>query len=504
MNKRLIFIILILSVILCRSCSHLSSNQDLGSVIVDNKNFVIDGTVLVRYNGNARHVTIPDGITIIGDEAFKTGSLGPTSIIIPESVTSIGNSAFSGCQNLTSIIIPESVTSIGDSAFSRCRNLTSITVNIQNPAYSSEGGVLFNKQQTVLFQYPNGKQESVYTIPASVTSIGDYAFSSCSSLERINIPTGVTSIGDHAFYDCSSLESINIPASVTSIGDYPFSWCGNLTSITVDVQNSAYSSTEGILFNKDRTVLIQYPAGKQESAYAIPASVTSIQKNAFSGCENLTSITIPEGVTSIGDSAFWMCSSLTSITIPVGVTSIGMGTFSGCESLTSITIPEGVTSIGVIGDGIDGYLADDGAFYWCSSLTSITIPASVTYIGDCTFFGCSNLTSITIPASVTSIGAYAFSECSSLTSITIPANVTSIGDCTFFGCSSLTSITVDNQNYAYSSVDGVLFNKNRTVLIQYPADKQGGSYTIPAGVASIGNSAFSGCNSLTSITTPAI
>jgi hypothetical protein len=159
------------------------------------------------------------------------------------------------------------------------------------------------------------------------------------------------------------------------------------------------------------------------------------------------------------------------------VTEIGREAFRGCKSLTSVTIPNSVTAIG------------DGAFSGCKSLTSVTVPNSVTSIGNEAFWGCSSLASVTIPGSVTSIGNYAFRECSSLTNVTIPNSVTSIGVCAFEGCRGLTGITVDKNNTAYTSVGGVLFNKNKTTLAAYPGGKQG-AYTIPGSVTSIGVCAF--------------
>ncbi len=299
--------------------------------------------------------------------------------------------------SIKSVIIGNGVTSIGNYAFTSCSSLTSVT------------------------------------IPNSVTSIGNSAFGGCTSLTSVTIPDSVTSIGNSAFLGCSRLTSIDIPDSVTSIGDRAFYYCSSLTSINVDVENKYYSSDErGVLFNKDKTELIQYPIGNTATSYIIPDSVTSIGNYAFEYCSSLTSIDIPEGVTSIGDRAFWSCTSLTSIDIPEGVTSIGVSAFSYCSSLTSVTIGNGVTSIG------------DAAFYDCSSLTSLTIGNGVTSIGSSAFSGCSRLTSIDIPEGVTSIGSSAFWSCTSLTSIDIPDSVTSIGNYAFEYCSSLTSVTIGN------------------------------------------------------------
>ena len=323
-----------------------------------------------------------------------------------------------------------------------------------------------------------------------VTSIGKRAFEHCGNLENITIPNSVTSIEEYAFDVCISLKNITIPDSVTSMGNYAFDNCSSLTSIT------------------------------------IPDSVTSIGVHAFSYCSSLTSITIPDSVTSIGDYAFAACRSLTSITIPDSVTSIGDWAFSSCRSLTSITIPNSVTSI------------EYCAFAWCSGLTNINvsdnnknyssidgvlfnkdkteiikypegkesksykIPNNVTSISYSVFSYCSSLTNIIIPESVTSIESWAFQGCSSLTNITIPESVTSIGSWAFDGCSSLTSINVSDNNKNYSSIDGVLFNKDKTKIIKYPEGKESKNYKIPNNVTSIGGGAFSDCSSLTSITLP--
>ncbi len=459
-----------------------------------------------------------------------------TSYKIPNSVTSIGDSAFRRCKNLTSITIPEGITSIGYDAFYMCSSLTSINVSENNKNYCSVDGVLFNKDKTELIQYPIKKEGTSYKIPNSVTSIGDSVFRCCENLTSITIPNSVTSIGQEAFWGCSSLISITIPNSVTSIGDSAFFCCENLTSITIpegvtSIGRYAFdecSSLTSITIPNSVTSIGDgaFRRCKNLTSITIPNSVTSIGDSAFWGCSSLTNITIPEGITSIGDDAFYMCSSLTSINvsennknycsvdgvlfnkdkteliqypikkegtsykIPNSVTSIGDRIFRWCENLTSITIPNSVTSIG------------QEAFLGCSSLTSITIPNSVTSIEKWVFAECSSLTSITIPEGVTSIGSYAFYDCSSLTSITIPEGVTSIGNWALSGCSSLTSINVSDNNKNYSSIDGVLFNKDKTEIIMYPYRKESTSYDIPNSVTSIGRYAFEYCNILTNITIP--
>ena len=333
-----------------------------------------------QYTNLIEKVTIEEDITNIGGYAFAQCS-SLTSINIPEGVRTIRESTFYECSNLTNIEIPEGVTEIGDHAFEGCSNLVNIN------------------------------------IPEGVTKIEMYAFEGCSSLAKIEIPEKVTKIEEGTFWKCSSLTNIEIPEGIAEIGDYAFLECSNLEAINVNENNKNYMSENGILFNKERTMLLKYPDNKKDiNEYKIPENVTSIEERAFAQCSNLTSIEIPEGVTEIGNYAFEGCNSLISINIPNDVTTIESGTFERCSSLVNIEIPDNVTII-------EGY-----AFSECSSLASIKIPERVTEIGREAFEGCSSLTNIEIPDSVTSIGVDAFSRCNNINEVLLSENVTNIED----------------------------------------------------------------------------
>ena len=261
-------------------------------------------------------VEIGDGVTTIGNWAFES-CVALTAIVIPDSVTTIGAWAFEYCAALTTIDISDSVTTINEGAFFGCDALTAITVAEENlNYYSDEYGVLFNKSKTTLIQYPIGNNRNEYSIPDSVATIGDYAFSNCDFLTKIKIHDSVTAIGYLAFAYCDALTTIDIPDSVTTIGDLVFRDCGSLTSITVAVQNPNYSSDEyGVLFNKEKTELIQYPIGNLRCSYIIPDSVTSIAAFAFSNCKTLFSVVIPENVLKIYYAAFTNCINLQKVLV---------------------------------------------------------------------------------------------------------------------------------------------------------------------------------------------
>ena len=421
-------------------------------VLIDNVKKVI-----IAFRNKDVSYTIPNSVTSIGDHAFS-GCESLSSIVIPDSVTCIGGSAFEYCESLSSIVIPVSVIKMDGNPFAGWNG----KLTVLSPMYIYDNDVLIDNVKKVIIAFRN--KDVSYTIPDSVTSIGDCAFVGSKSLSSIVIPDSVTSIGDCAFVGCKSLLSIVIPNSVIHIGNRAFWYCESLKSIVIP--NGVTSIGDYVFFGC-----------KSLSSIVIPNSVTRIGDCAFVGCESLKSIVIPNSVTHIGNCAFSGCESLKSIVIPNGVTSIGSGAFSGCESLSSIVIPNSVTSI------------RDSAFENCKSLSSIVIPDSVTSIECDAFWGCGSLSSIVIPNGVTSIGNYAFWYCESLLSIVIPTGVTSIGDRAFEDCKSLSSIVISNgvTRIGYGAFGGC---------------ESLSSIVIPTGVTSIRDSAFENCKSLSSIVIP--
>ena len=347
---------------------------------------------------------------------------------------------------------------------------TEVTKEDLKNAVEDEFGVKYSKDWKRLLKAPIGLKGK-YSIREGVKVVGNDAFQGCGFLTNIDLPESLTSIGRNAFWGCDSLTSIIIPNGVTSIGDYAFFYCDSLTSIIIP---NGVTSIGDHAFSKCNSL----------KSIIIPDSVTSIGNYAFLCCDSLTSINIPNGVTSIRDYAFENCHSLTSINIPDGVTSIGDCAFSSCYSLTSINIPNSVTSIGYY------------AFKWCKSLMSINIPDSLTSIGNGAFSDCKSLLNINIPNGVTSIGDSVFVDCNSLISITIPSSVIAIGMNPFRGCHA----DLKNESKAFIYEHNVLFDRDKTAIISYRAKEA--NYVIPDSVISIGDFAFSECNSLTSIIIP--
>ena len=396
MKKLILFLLIALTVLTLASCDSISDIIATPGVIYD---ISADGTyaMVIGYKGIATKVRI----------AAEYQGLPVKNIYLV---------AFNN-KSITSVVIPDSVTSIGGGAFYNCSSLTSINVSDENTTYKSINGNLYSKDGKNLIQYATGKTDSSFIIPDGVVGLGNEAFAHCDSLTSVTIPKSVTSIGDNAFMDCNSLTSVTIPKSVTSIGNWAFSSCSSLTSINVSYKNTTYKSINGNLYSKDGKTLIRYAMGKTDSSFIIPDSVVGLGNYAFDGCDSLTSVTIPDSVESIGFSAFSDCS-LTSVTIPNSVTSIDYYAFAGCDSLTSINVGNQNTTY----KSINGNLySNDGKtlIQYATGKTdsSFIIPDSVVGLGNYAFDGCDSLTSVTIPKSVTSIGGWAFADCDSLTSI---------------------------------------------------------------------------------------
>lgn len=344
------------------------------------------------YKNDINIITIQEGITSIGNAAFYNCNI--ESIIIPDSVLTIGVNAFKYCNHLKEIDFGNGVTRIGSDAFYECTALTSVV------------------------------------IPDSVTTI-DTSFNFCENLKTVSFGKGLKSIEGLAFQHCA-LEYLEFPASVINIDENAFIFCYNLINISVDKNNQYYSSDEyGVLFNKDKTRLIKYPVGNRRERYVIPDGVISIEKDAFKGSGGISSIIIGGGANpEIDVEEFEKCSVLKEIIIPNSVQSIGESAFEYCALLQNLIIPNIVVDIG------------DYAFYGCDSLTNIELPDSVVSVGEYAFASCDNLTSILLSNGLTSIGKYAFSNNKSLIDIIIPDNITTISYGTFYRCSGLTKIVI--------------------------------------------------------------
>lgn len=476
--------------------------------------FTIENGVLTKYNGPGGDVTVPAGVTAIGDEAFydcKTLK----SVTLPQGLTSIGKLAFCSCESLASVSIPEGVTSIGLSAFYGCESLKTITLPASVTTIDAQAFRECDVLERIVI--PNGVSalarnmfSNCYALksvklPEGLTSIGDGAFDMCKSLTDVNLPSSLTTIGEKAFSNCESLESALLPDSVTSIGESAFLNCYQLKEVHIP---------QGVTTIATNT----FQSCKSLTSVSLPQGVTSIGDGAFYSCSGLTTITLPEGVTSIGASAFYSCTGLTSVTLPGSLSSIGNYAFYNCSKLTSVNVPQGTT---VGKDAFQGTssLKTDGDFTiingvvtkYLGSGGAVKVPEGVTAIGASAFSGDYNIISVTLPNSLTAIENYAFSNCGRLTSVTLPASLTSIGNNAFHGCKALTNLTIPAGvthigNNAFRGTpwfekqlgnEFTIINGN---LLAY--NGSGGKVTVPDGVREIRSSAFSSNEKLTEIIIP--
>lgn len=467
---------------------------------------MIDGPAFIGCNAMTA-CYLPEGLTGIRNEVFRECA-GLSSIAFPDSLQAIGDYAFYGCTNLTgitfnsglkqigpyafafadalqSVTLPEGLQSIAYTAFDAAGSLERIDVDPDNACFASVEGVVYSADRRTLVLCPRACSD-VFVIPEGVTEIASGAFSGC-RLTGVEFPDSLVIIGEKAFADCrnlrtltlgshveeiraqafqtcTELQSISLPASVSVMGSYVFSDCYSLTAIHVAEGSTAFSSADGVLLADNGTKLLFCP--KQ-----------------YSG-----SFVCPDGVVEIADGAFSACSAVTGVTLPDGLKIIGSGAFNQC-SAASVNIPDSVEVIA------------DNAFL-NSGLKSVFVPASVKEMGNFAFASSWSLESVILEEGLQSISYGAFNDCTALRSIAIPASVGSIGLHAFSKCTGLGAISVSEANKAYSSVDGVLLNRNGTTLIQYPAGRSAAEYAIPAQVSRIDSYAFVFCDSLQSVSIP--
>ena len=502
---------------------------------------------------NLRSVDIPDSVTWIGYSAFANceklndiqlppnlnwiydgafrGCKSLEYIEIPGGIAYIRPHVFSGCSSLKSITIPSNVISIDGGAFASCSSMTEIIVAEGNTAYTTLDGVLFTADMTELVQYPAGKNNTIYDIPEGVTTVISSAFSGASNLVEVNFPDGFETFEEYAFRNCTGLTAIVIPSSVESIDVLAFGDCSNLVSVEI---------MEGVKIIRD----FAFQSCSKLTSIVIPESITTIRDYIFNACRSFSEITFMGDAPAFGANAFygntvtayypadnetWTEDVLqqyggTVTWIPIGdkLELLASGicgpnlvwnlTFDGCLTISgtgemydfgsfdspwfdynnqilSVVIENGVTSIG------------NYAFNYCSYVLSVQIPNSVTVIGSSAFDDCRNLAELNLPSNLVSIGSHAFYDCSSLSSIVIPASVTTIGNYAFWDCTSLEEVVVESANQEYSSCDGVLYNKQQTTLITYPAGKAG-SFAIPDSVNTIGDYAFYNAEKMVAVIIP--
>ena len=523
-------------------CSSLTSlSVEAGNTVYDSRNncnAIIETSTNTLIFG-CQNTTIPNSVTSIGESAFYECT-GLTSVTIPNTVTSIGESAFYECTGLTSVTIPNSVTSIGDAVFRGCTGLTSVSIPNSVTSIGMEAFLGCSSLTSV-------------TIPNSVTSIESWAFSGCSSLTSVTIPNSVTSIGDWAFGYCTGLTSVTIPNSVTSIGVSAFDGCTGLTSVIWNAKNCADFASNNTPFYADYYdeewhYQIQFDLRPQITSFTFGNEVKYIPANLCNGMSNLTSVTIPNSVTNIGGSAFSGCSSLTSVTIPNSVTSIGDYAFYRCSGLTSVTIPNSVTSI------------EYSAFRYCTGLTSMEAPAgffdvineknswmyytkilnhvtvnggeltenallfinrsyktlwtldvsgvSNTEFADEAFKGYYNLQQLVLPEGLQKVSYMMVAGCKNLQSINIPASVEEIEQAAFEDCRSIKTITFGGSSsnpapgrFNAPAASTSLLRRIGNWAFYNAHELQ--HLDIPEGVTEIGDGAFYGCTYLEDMTFPA-
>ena len=477
----------------------------------------IDGYTVTGIESNAfancttiKNITIPENVTTIGYDAFY-GCERLNELTVNGDITDLGDSFWSISSNIKILNVGSAVTTL-DSILYSFDGLAQINVDQDNQTYSSVSGVLYNKAQTELIRYPHKKRGDSYTILASTEKIGENAFSDCDELSNVELSDSLTTINSYAFWNCDELESIVLPENLTELEYGAFASCyklekltvngdienadsafydlgsniktlnvgsavttldgalcsfEGLTQINVDQDNQTYSSVSGVLYNKAQTELIRYPHKKRGNNYTVLASTEKIGENAFSDCDELTSITIPDTVKTLGENSFYDCDKLSSVSLGSSLKKIGRYAFGYCDELESIVFPEKLTTV------------EEDAFAYCNKLEELTVNGDITSLDSWAFYGSDpTIKTLNVGSAVTTLDSILYS---------------------FEG---LTQINVDKDNQTYSSDNGVLYNKAQTKLIRYPHEKDSDTYSVIDGTERISENAFYDNDYITSVSLP--
>ena len=497
-----------------------------------------DDTIkITKYKGTDESIVIPseiDGkkVTVIGSSAFY-GFKSLKNIEIPDGITSIENYAFCQCWSITSLSVPESVTSIGTGAFRFCGDLKEIKLPSNLTVLSDS---LFGADANLEYiTFGDAEKTDTVIIPETVQKIGNYVFMNCEKIKNIKLPSNLKIIGKTCFQGCISLTGLFIPQSVESIGGGIFGDCDALQSVEIEDENNNFIFKDGILYDVKNGILVSAVNSLIPEKVIVDECTKTIDYSAFADCNNLYEIEIPQGVVNIGEKAFARLDNLKNIDIPDSVTNITTLAFYRCNGLVSVQVPGSVTAIKngtfrecnnlkkvILNEGITGI--EQYAFYDCELLEEISIPGTVTTVGNSAFYRCKNLKNIEIPEGVTKIDGSAFIFCSSLEQIKLPQSLVSIGSGAFDNCTSLISvelpdnaiissdtfkecknlsdIVISDTNNNYIVKNGILYNKNMTRILCYPAGIKDTEFSVPDTVKTIGDFAFYGAKVLESINIP--
>ena len=451
-----------------------------------------DDTVkITKYKGTDESIVIPseiDGkkVTVIGSSAFY-GFKSLKNIEIPDGITSIENYAFCQCWSITSLSVPESVTSIGTGAFRFCGDLKEIKLPSNLTVLSDS---LFGADANLEYiTFGDAEKTDTVIIPETVQKMGNYVFMNCEKIKNIKLPSNLKSIGKTCFQGCISLTGLFIPQSVESIGGGIFGDCDALQSVEIEDENNNFIFKDGILYDVKNGILVSAVNSLIPEKVIVDECTKTIDYSAFADCNNLYEIEIPQGVVNIGEKAFARLDNLKNIDIPDSVTNITTLAFYRCNGLVSVQVPGSVTAI------------KNGTFRECNNLKKVILNEGVAKIEGSAFVFCSSLEQIKLPQSLMSIGSGAFDNCTSLISVELPDNAIISSD-TFRGCKNLSKIVLSDTNNNYIVKNGILYNKNMTRILCYPAGIKDTEFFVPDTVKTIGDFAFYGTKALESINIP--